>query len=132
LYIDVLEHVEDDKQELETAASLLAPGGHLVVLSPAHQWLFSEFDQRIGHYRRYSREALNTRVPPHLTVCILRYLDTAGVFASLANKVLLRQATPSMQQVRFWDRLLVPLSRRIDNKIAFRFGKSILGVWRSP
>ncbi len=131
LYIDVLEHVEDDKQELLMAAKVLAPGGHLVVLSPAHQWLFSRFDHRIGHYRRYSRETLNMRVPRNLTVCMLRYLDAAGVMASLANKLLLRQATPSVQQVRFWDRFLVPLSRQVDNKIAFSFGKSILGVWRS-
>ena len=41
LYIDVLEHIEDDRAELARAARHLAPGGHLVVLSPAHPWLFS-------------------------------------------------------------------------------------------
>ena len=53
LYIDVLEHIEDDASELARAASHLAFGGNLVVLVPAHQFLFSAFDAAIGHYRRY-------------------------------------------------------------------------------
>ena len=44
LYMDVLEHIEDDRQELEQAARLLSPGGRIVVLSPAYNWLYSPFD----------------------------------------------------------------------------------------
>src|SRR6186713_830923 len=47
LYIDVLEHIEDAKLELRRAAAHLAPGGALVVLAPAHQWLFTAFDKAI-------------------------------------------------------------------------------------
>ena len=39
LYIDVLEHILDDRAEVTRAARHLAPGGHLVVLAPAHQRL---------------------------------------------------------------------------------------------
>src|SRR3954454_13356083 len=52
LYIDVLEHIEDDRAELVAAAGRLKPGGHLVVLSPAHPWLFTPFDHALGHFRR--------------------------------------------------------------------------------
>src|SRR3954469_17788223 len=34
LYIDVLEHIKDDRQELERVAAHLLPGGHLIVLAP--------------------------------------------------------------------------------------------------
>ena len=54
LYIDVMEHIAGDRQEMADAAARLRPGGHLIVLSPAHQWLFSPFDEAIGHYRRYT------------------------------------------------------------------------------
>ena len=54
IYIDVLEHIENDRQELNQAASHLRPGGRIIVLSPAHQRLFSEFDSAIGHFRRYN------------------------------------------------------------------------------
>ena len=55
LYMDVLEHIEDDKAEVARAARHLRPGGHVIALSPAHQWLFTPFDEAIGHHRRYSR-----------------------------------------------------------------------------
>jgi 2-polyprenyl-3-methyl-5-hydroxy-6-metoxy-1,4-benzoquinol methylase len=54
-YIDVLEHIEDDRAELNLAAAHLRPGGRVIVLSPAHQWLFTPFDAAIGHSRRYTR-----------------------------------------------------------------------------
>src|SRR5262249_53136043 len=63
LYIDVLEHIEDDRGELEQAAGHLKPGGHLVVLGPAHPWLFSPFDRAIGHYRRYTKSSLRALTP---------------------------------------------------------------------
>src|ERR1041385_2482183 len=37
LYIDVLEHIENDRDELAGAATRLRTGGRIVVLSPAHQ-----------------------------------------------------------------------------------------------
>src|SRR6266436_5578546 len=54
VYIDVLEHIKDDSAEIAAATARLRPNGTLVVLSPAHAWLFSAFDATIGHYRRYS------------------------------------------------------------------------------
>ena len=58
LYIDVLEHIEDDRSELERALTKLIPFGHLVVLSPAHQYLFGPLDQAVGHNRRYNRKMM--------------------------------------------------------------------------
>ncbi|MGH7358166.1 MAG: class I SAM-dependent methyltransferase, partial [Candidatus Rokuibacteriota bacterium] len=40
LYVDVLEHIEDDAAELVAAARALRPGGALIVLAPAHGWLY--------------------------------------------------------------------------------------------
>ena len=37
LYIDVLEHIENDRQELIEAKKRLKPGGRLIILAPAHQ-----------------------------------------------------------------------------------------------
>src|SRR5215207_1245180 len=53
VYCDVLEHLADDREELEVAAAHLRPGGHVIVLCPAHQFLYSPFDKAIGHFRRY-------------------------------------------------------------------------------
>jgi len=130
LYLDVLEHIEDDRSELARAAARLRPGGNLIVLSPAWNWLYSPFDRAIGHFRRYSRRTLLACTAPGTELLILRYLDSAGVAASLANRVFLRRAQPTAQQIGVWDRWLVPLSRRLDAQLGFRVGKSILAVWR--
>jgi SAM-dependent methyltransferase len=130
VYIDVLEHVEDDRAELARAARHLRPGGHLIVLGPAHAWLYSPFDAAIGHFRRYARATLRALEPDGLVEVASRYLDAAGLLASTGNRLLLRSADPSEAQVRFWDRWLVPVSERLDGVLGHRVGKSLLGVWQ--
>lgn len=132
IYIDVVEHIEEDAQELALASSRLNPGGFLVVLSPAHQWLFSEFDERIGHFRRYCKKSLRAAAPLDLKLCRLRYLDSCGLAASLANRLILHQGLPKPKQIEFWDRQLVPPSVTFDRLTCYIFGKSILGVWQNP
>ncbi len=129
IYIDVLEHIFDDRAELALAARHLTPGGKLVVLSPAFPFLFSEFDAAIGHHRRYTKASLLTLTPTGLRPILCRYLDLVGLFASLANLVLLRASLPSPEQIRAWDQFMVPLSRVLDVVVRFTFGRSILVIW---
>jgi 2-polyprenyl-3-methyl-5-hydroxy-6-metoxy-1,4-benzoquinol methylase len=131
LYIDVLEHIEDDAAELRRAASHLSPGGALIVLSPAHPWLYTPFDRAIGHYRRYTKASLQAVAPRHLKCAKLVYLDSAGMLASVANRLFLSQSMPTASQIRVWDSLLVPCSRVLDPLLLGAVGKSVLGVWRN-
>jgi len=132
IYIDVLEHIEHDRSELERAAAHLAPGGYLVVLSPAHQWLYSEFDRAIGHFRRYNERSLRALQPEGLVLVRLRYLDSAGAMTSAANRLFLRQSLPTSAQIGLWDRALVGVSRWIDPLTGFRVGRTLLAVWTVP
>lgn len=130
VYIDVLEHIENDMDELSKAAGLLKEAGHLIILSPAHQWLYTPFDKEIGHYRRYSKKSLLRVIPPRLRCVNLCYLDSVGMLASIGNRLLLKSSMPTAGQISFWDKRLVPLSIFIDPMLLRRLGKSILGVWR--
>jgi len=129
LYIDVLEHIDSDQGELEAAYRLLAPGGYLIVLSPAHQFLYTTFDQGLGHFRRYSRQSLREVGPRGCSTPRLFYLDSMGFFASLANRLLLKQKLPTSKQIQFWDRYLVRASLLLDPLLGFNFGKTIVGIW---
>ena len=129
LYVDVLEHVAEDRAEVRRAVTHLTAGGRLVVLAPAHQWLFSQFDVSIGHVRRYTRATLAAVMPPGLICRRLRYADSVGVLASLANRLLLRRAVPSRTNILVWDRWMVPVARIVDRVTGFAIGKSVLGVW---
>jgi len=130
VYIDVLEHIEKDREELKNAASLLRPGGRIVVLAPAHQWLFTPFDAAIGHFRRYNRAMMRNIGPPELLLERTVYLDSAGLVLSMANLLLLRQSMPTKRQLAIWDRWVIPVSRVLDQCFFHALGKSIVGVWR--
>ncbi|HMG67629.1 MAG TPA: methyltransferase domain-containing protein [Chitinophagaceae bacterium] len=129
LYIDVLEHIEADAAELSLAASHLNEKGHLIVLSPAFNFLYSEFDKAIGHFRRYSKKELKKMAPASTKLVSLQYLDSLGYFASVANKIFLHQTYPSRRQLVFWDKYLIPVSEITDRLFLHSFGKSILSVW---
>lgn len=130
LYIDVLEHIEDDRAELERAAARLRTNGHLIVLSPAFQFLFSEFDKAVGHYRRYTAKTLAAVFPRSLKRERLFYLDSVGMMTSLVNRFLLKQGTPNAGQIKLWDRAIVPISRVVDPLLFRSFGRSVIGIYR--
>lgn len=131
LYIDVMEHIPNDRVEMRRAGARLRPEGRLVVLSPAHPSLFSEFDAAIGHHRRYTRKSLVAAAEGinDLRLEKLWYLDSCGLLASAANRLLLKQSLPTLRQVLFWDRFLVPMSRLFDPLLFHRLGKSVLAIW---
>ncbi len=128
-YIDVIEHIEDDRREFASAASRLKPGGRIVILAPAWQHLFSPFDARIGHFRRYSRGGLTALAAPGLRLETSFYLDSVGYFASLANRLLLRQGSPAKSQILLWDNVMVPASRVVDRLCLRSVGRSVVAVW---
>lgn len=59
---DVLEHLEDDAAALREVRTLTAPGGYLVLTVPAHQALWSRFDEEAHHCRRYESDQLHERL----------------------------------------------------------------------
>ena len=130
LYIDVLEHIEGDREELARAAKLLRIGGNLIVLSPAYQFLYSKFDAAIGHYRRYDKASLRRCAPPDCEIESMFYLDCLGIFLSLANRLILGQGNPTVNQIKAWDDYVVPISRLFDRIFGYSIGKTIVGVWR--
>ena len=129
LYIDVLEHIEKDQEELELAAQYLKPNGRIIVLSPAHPFLFSPFDKAIGHYRRYNKKMIRALAPKGLQLKKMQYLDSLGLMASLANKYLLKQQYPNEKQIQFWQKFILPVSKIIDPLTSYKLGKTIIAIW---
>ena len=60
--LDVLEHVEDDVAALQTMYRKLSPDGRLVLVVPAHQSLYGKRDKAMGHYRRYGKKELLSKI----------------------------------------------------------------------
>jgi 2-polyprenyl-3-methyl-5-hydroxy-6-metoxy-1,4-benzoquinol methylase len=89
IYIDVIEHIENDKQELDQAYSLLNDNCTILIIVPAFNYLYNDFDKAIGHYRRYTKKSINLIIPDNAKVEKIIYLDSLGFFTSLLNKFFL-------------------------------------------
>lgn len=59
---DVIEHIEDDRAVLRALHDALVPGGGLLLTVPQHPALWSEYDMRAGHVRRYRAAELRAKV----------------------------------------------------------------------
>ena len=59
---NVLEHIENDRQELGLWAKKLKQGGKLLIYVPAFNLLYSSMDKKVGHFRRYRRRQLSRMV----------------------------------------------------------------------
>ena len=109
-----MEHIEDSKGEFKRIQNHLKPGGHLIILVPAYQRLYSEFDKAIGHFRRYNKVCFRDEILGVEKLWLRRnffYLDSLGVIASFVNKWFLKQSAPSIKQVKFWDRTIVSIEQ---------------------
>ena len=129
IYIDVLEHIEDDREELANAARHLVIGGKLIVLSPAYESLYSPFDQAIGHFRRYNLSSMSALTPDGCHITKLIYLDSVGVLLSFANRLMLQQSLPTDEQIQFWNNKIVPIAKIVDRLTHYKFGRSVFCIW---
>jgi SAM-dependent methyltransferase len=90
IYVNVLEHVEDDEAELRIIQDALSPGGHALIFVPALSWLFSDLDKQVGHYRRYHKNPLSRLVrDAGLELVTIKYFDFAGILPWYVAFVLL-------------------------------------------
>jgi len=60
--LNVLEHIDDDREALRTVAGLLKPGGILVLEVPYGRNLYDYFDAYLRHVRRYAKKELREKI----------------------------------------------------------------------
>ena len=129
--VNVLEHVERDADFLRAASTALAPNGALLLLVPALPWIFGSLDRAFDHFRRYTRSGLEKQLrAAGFEVETLRYLNMVGVAAWFVSGRILRRTTLSRQQVRFYDRYVIPALRKIETRFHPPLGQSILAIAR--
>ncbi len=128
LYINVLEHIENDKKEIQKAFVSLKENGHICIFVPALQFLYSEFDKEVGHFRRYKLSELKNLLKKNdFKIVKGKYFDIFGIIPWLIVFKLLKR-TLIGNQVSMYDKLLIPVIRLIENFIPIPFGKNILIV----
>jgi len=127
---NALEHIEFDELVLKDLNDITKIHGCLVIFVPAFQGLFSELDSVAGHYRRYSKNELKTK----LTNCGFKiekfeFVDSIGFFAAFMLKILGWKKLGNLgatRSLKFYDRYIFPLSKVADLiGMKYLFGKNI-------
>jgi SAM-dependent methyltransferase len=127
IYVNVLEHIEDDLSELRIINETLDNGGRLFIFVPALRWLHGSFDRQINHFRRYSKNELETKcTAAGFKVISSRYFDLLGVLPWWVKYRLLQSEKMEPDAVRFYDQRIVPLARAFESRFKPPLGKNIL------
>ncbi len=123
--MNVLEHIEHDRETLIDFASVLQPGGRMVLLVPAMPALYGTLDRALLHFRRYDKAGLAQLVTDcGFDVQQIRFLNRLGVAGWWLNsRVLKRQVLPKGQLAAF--KWLMPLLKR-EEQHPPSFGMSLL------
>lgn len=131
--LNVLEHIEDDGAAIAGMASVLAPGGVIVLILPAFPSLFGPIDKNLGHYRRYTRRSIGRLADAaRLRIRRAHYMNVCGFFGWWANAHIFRREAQSEGQIEFFDRYVVPLQSRLESVAPPPFGQSLFAVLEKP
>jgi SAM-dependent methyltransferase len=103
---DVIEHIADDAAVLAALRAAAVPGGGLLLTVPQHPFLWSEFDVRSGHLRRYRAAQLRERlVEAGFDILTMTSFTTLLLPAMLLSRLARRRPAASYDPV---DELRLP------------------------
>ena len=127
--VNVLEHISSDEGSIMLWSDVLRPGGALLLFVPALPWLYGSLDRAIGHERRYTADNLRRLMTlARLRVVELTYFDMVGVIPWFVAGRIMRMHTLSGSPARIYDRLVVPLSERLEHRVRPPLGKNLICV----
>jgi SAM-dependent methyltransferase len=127
IYVNVLEHIEDDAAELEMIYQTLEKGGRCFIFVPALTWLYGEFDRKIGHFRRYTKLEIEEKCSTAgFKVVKSKYFDFVGIFPWYIKYKLLKSDSLEVGAVTLYDKFAVPVISLFEREITFPIGKNVL------
>jgi SAM-dependent methyltransferase len=130
--LNVLEHIQDDASTIADLWRKLRPGGGVLIYVPAFNCLWSSLDDRVKHYRRYTKRSLRQLVEQAgFSVEELRYADSLGFPAALLFRGL-RWTTDTItpRSITFYDRWVFRASHLLDKIFHPFFGKNVYVIAR--
>ncbi|MBT3981984.1 MAG: class I SAM-dependent methyltransferase [Bacteriovoracaceae bacterium] len=124
--LNVLEHIDNDREILQKMYQKLKVGGQLFLYVPAGPILYSKFDKKVGHFRRYTWTELESKIiESKLSIRKLEFADTLGFLFALIYK-LTGGSEISSWSVFLYDKVFFPLGKYLDFIFKKFFGKNLL------
>jgi 2-polyprenyl-3-methyl-5-hydroxy-6-metoxy-1,4-benzoquinol methylase len=127
IILNVIEHLENDLEAVKQIHERLLPGGHLIVMVPAMQFLYGSLDQAFGHFRRYTKRTMGDILKKaSFKIVKQEYVNVIGMLGWFAyGKILKRKQLPQKLCSHF--NLVIPLLR-LERPVAYFTGLSLIIV----
>ena len=124
--INVLEHIENDLQAIKNMNEILKKGGNLILLIPAHPFLFGEIDRSIGHFKRYTKiDILNKLEKNGFKIIKFRQLNFLGAIGWFISGKILKNKTVDKSKIKIFN-IFAPIFLKIEDLIEPFIGTSFL------
>ncbi len=129
--LNVLEHIKEDELALRNLYDLVAPGGRLVILVPAHQALYCRIDENLEHFRRYSMKELQDKMlQAGFQLVESFHFNTVGAAGWLFAGKVMRSSEIKEGHVA-GQKIMMPVAKFVDN-FKLPVGLSVVCVGRKP
>ena len=90
IYMDVIEHIQNYEKDLLYKIKNLKKGGYLSISVPAFNFLYTDYDKKIGHLKRFKKsDFIDFSKKNKLVIKKLHYYDFIGFLLIFANKFIL-------------------------------------------
>ena len=127
--VHVIEHIYDDIICVKNLSRALNPGGKIIIIGPAYNFLFSSLDREYGHYRRYNSKSMNNLAKKTgLLISHLSYFNFLGIFGWFFLHKLFKKKRLSHASLIIFQTIL-PLARFLDALFFKSIGLSVLAVF---
>ena len=127
--MNVLEHIENDEEVLNTIHQVLRPGGTLLIFVPAVPWLYGSLDKNFGHIRRYRKDELGTTLTKvGFQVKCLRYFNFPGIVSWFVFGRIFECKSLNPWSVWLYDRLFMSWIPQFERIWEPALGQSLIAV----
>ena len=130
---NVLEHIEDHVEALRSMATLVRPGGRIILIVPAFMFAMSQVDIATGHVRRYTKKTMRAALTEAgLTVEKLHYANALGLIGYYTATSIFKLAPKEGPMVKIYDSLVLPVTKAMEKVVRPPFGQSVFAVAKVP
>lgn len=137
---DVLEHIKDHENAVEEWSRVLKKGGAILFTVPAYQWLWSDHDISLHHYRRYNKKLIKKIIPKNTSLSRISYFIVFSlpliIVFRFVSKLLERKVDSETSYVKvpkvinwFFTKLL-EVESELHKYITFPAGTSLIAIIR--